>query len=293
MQSRGLHALTFLAFGFHIGGGALGLVSGTVAVIARKGGRLHRKAGTVFVVSMLVMAVFGCYLAFVMPDQRVNVFISVFALYLVLTAWLAIKRRDGATGRAEKVALLVGTCLCAPFAILSVQLALGLTPLFRSAVPFKGPVLIAIYGFTSVLAIAAIGDAKVVLAGGISGVSRISRHLWRMCLGLTLAAGSGFTNGFARLLPGPYHVPPAFFLPQLIPLGLLVFWMVRIRQANSDAIVLTARRASAGSGAVESHPPRNSHPHRRPARAPAPGRHRQIAHERRSLWHSVGAVYSR
>ena len=32
--------------------------------------------------------------------------------------------------------------------------------------------------------------------------------------GLTLAMGSAFTKGFARLLPGRYHVPLAFFLPQ-------------------------------------------------------------------------------
>jgi uncharacterized membrane protein len=229
VQSPALHALTLLAFALHIGGGSVGLVSGTVAVIARKGGRVHRKAGTVFVLSMVVMAVFGCYLGFVMPDQRVNVFISVFALYLILTAWLAIRRADGRIGPAEKIALLVGVCLCAPFAILSWQLAFGLAPLFKSAVPFKGPVLIAVYGFTSVLVIAALGDAKVVFAGGLSGVSRISRHLWRMCLGLTLAAGSGFTNGFARLLPGPYHVPLAFFLPQFIPVVLLIFWLIRVR----------------------------------------------------------------
>lgn len=227
-----LRALTVLAYALHIGGGAVGLVSGTVAAIARKGGRLHRKGGTVFVVSMTVMAVFGCYLGFVIPDQRVNVFISIFALYLIVTAWLAASRRDSAAGLYEKIALLVGVCLCAPFVILSLQLALGVTPLFKSAVPFKGPVLIAIYGFTTVLVIAALGDARVVLAGGIAGVSRISRHLWRMCLGLTLAAGSGFTNGFARLLPGPYHVPLAFFLPQFVPLGLLIFWLVRVRTAG-------------------------------------------------------------
>jgi uncharacterized membrane protein len=226
-----VRALTLLAFALHIGGGAVGLLSGTVAVIARKGGRLHRKAGTMFVISMTVMAVFGCYLGFVMPDQRVNVFISIFALYLIVTAWLAATRRDGAIGPYDKISLLVGVCLCAPFVILSLQLALGLTPLFKSAVPFKGPVLIAIYGFTAVLVIAALGDARVVVAG-LSGVSRISRHLWRMCLGLTLAAGSGFTNGFARLLPGPYHVPLAFFLPQFIPLGLLIFWMIRVRGAG-------------------------------------------------------------
>jgi hypothetical protein len=66
-----------------------------------------------------------------------------------------------------------------------------------------GAVLVAIYSFTSVLILALVGDARVVLSGALSGVARISRHLWRMCLGLTLAAGSGFTNGFARLLPGP------------------------------------------------------------------------------------------
>jgi hypothetical protein len=38
VQSPVLHALTLVAFALHIGGGAVGLVSGTVAVIARKGG---------------------------------------------------------------------------------------------------------------------------------------------------------------------------------------------------------------------------------------------------------------
>jgi hypothetical protein len=65
--------------------------------------------------------------------------------------------------------MVAAVILCAPFAILSFQLATGMTPLFQSAVPFKGPVLIAIYGFTTVLAIAAVADARVVLAGGISG----------------------------------------------------------------------------------------------------------------------------
>lgn len=44
------------------------------------------------------------------------------------------------------------------------------------------------------------------IAGGISGVARISRHLWRMCLGLTLALGSGL---------------------------LLIFWLIRVRMSGS------------------------------------------------------------
>lgn len=223
------HGITLLAFILHIGGGAIGLVSGTVAALAAKGGSLHRRAGTIFVVSMLVMSVLAIYLAVAEPDQLTNVFIGAFAIYLISTGWMAVRRRPGTGGHFEMIALAIALCLCAPFAILSFQLLVGLPPLFESAVQFKGPVLVAIYSFTSILIVAVIGDARVALARALSGVPRISRHLWRMCLGLTLAAGSGFTNGFARLLPGPYHVPTVFFLPQFLPLGLLVFWMIRVR----------------------------------------------------------------
>jgi hypothetical protein len=53
--------------------------------------------------------------------------------------------------------------------------------------------------------------------------------------------GSAFTNGFARLLPGPYHVPFSFFLPQLFKLAVLLYWLVRVRypgwqrQTNADS----------------------------------------------------------
>jgi uncharacterized membrane protein len=224
-----LHAMTLLAYILHVGAGMIGLASGTVALIARKGGHLHRRAGTVFIAAMVVMAIFAGYLAVAVPDQLVNLFIATFTSYLLATAWMTVRRKPRTAGLFEKIALFIGLCLCAPFAILSFQLATGLTPLFKSAVPFRGPVLIAIYTFTAVLAVATIGDARVVFGGGISGAPRIARHLWRMCLGLTLAAGSAFTNGFARLLPGPYHVPPVFFYPQFVPLALLFFWMIRVR----------------------------------------------------------------
>jgi hypothetical protein len=114
--------------------------------------------------------------------------------------------------------------------LLSFQLATGMQPSFKSAVPLEGPVRIAIYSFTFFVAMAAIGDAKLVLAGGIAGARRIGRHLWRMCLGLTFAAGSAFTNGLPRLLPKTVHVPLIFlFIPQLSSLVLLIFWMIRVR----------------------------------------------------------------
>ena len=61
--------------------------------------------------------------------------------------------------------------------------------------------------------------------GGTSNFATLVTHV----SGLTLAGGSGFTNGLARLLPGPYRVPTAFFIPQFVPLILMIFWMIRVR----------------------------------------------------------------
>ena len=223
-------ALTRLAFGLHIAGGTVGLLAGTVAVLAAKGARLHRAAGTVFLASMLVMAGFADYLAVAIPDQIPNLLVGTFVIYLVATAWLAVRRKEGTIGCAEKMACAVILCLCLPLALLSFELAAGLRPFLRSAVPLEGPVRIALYSVTFLFALAAIGDVRMLWAGGITGVRRIGRHLWRMCLGLAMAAGSAFTNGLPRLLPHGVHVPlPLLFVPQLAVLALLVFWAVRVR----------------------------------------------------------------
>jgi uncharacterized membrane protein len=222
--------VTNLALILHVFAGTVALFAGIVAMSSRKGARVHRVAGTVFFVSMLVMAVFADYLAVAMPDQIPNLFVGTFTIYLVATAWLTVRRKERSAGIPEKIALFVILCLCVPFVILSFQLATGLKPSFKSAVPLEGPVRIAIYCFTFFVAMAAIGDARLVLAGGITGARRIARHLWRMCLGLTFAAGSAFTNGFPRLLPNTVHVPLLLlFVPQLSSLGVLIFWMVRVR----------------------------------------------------------------
>ncbi len=230
VQTTALSMPTLLAFALHIGGGAVALVSGTIAATATKGGRLHRRAGNVFFAAMIVMAIFAIWLAIVMPDQLVNTVIGTFTLYLVATAWLTVQRKEGTSGAAEKAMLAVIVILFAPFGLLAFQLAFGFEPFLKSAVPFEGPVLVAVYVFAAVTALAAIADARVVLAGGITGVSRIARHLWRMLAGLMLAAGSAFTNGIARLVPHAWHVPfGLYFVPQLLVFVLLVFWLIRVR----------------------------------------------------------------
>lgn len=141
-------ALAFSLRILHVIAGTIALFAGIVAMPSRKGARAHRMAGTIFFVSMLVMAAFADYLAVAIPEKIPNLFIGTFTIYLVATAWLTVRRKERSVGIPEKIALFVILCLFIPFVILSFQLATGLKPSFESAVPLEGPVRIAIYSFT-------------------------------------------------------------------------------------------------------------------------------------------------
>src|SRR6266403_1551480 len=86
----------------HICGGTLGLLSGTAAMSFRKGSPRHVLAGKVFVASMLTMAVFAVYLA-ITRHQPNNIGGGILTFYLIGTAWLTARRRDGETSRLDWV----------------------------------------------------------------------------------------------------------------------------------------------------------------------------------------------
>src|SRR5690242_18907181 len=90
----------------HILGGTVGLVSGTAAILFRKGSPRHVLAGRVFVASMLTMAVFATYMAIV-KHQPNNIGGGILTFYLIATAWVTARRRDGETSRWDWIALLI------------------------------------------------------------------------------------------------------------------------------------------------------------------------------------------
>jgi hypothetical protein len=97
----------------------------------------------------------------------------------------------------------------------------------------------------SVMLLAAAGDVRMLLRGGVFGGKRIARHLWRMCFGLFIAAGSFFlgpSNRPLRLLSAVgigQHLSSVLFSTTLylilsvLPLILLIFWLVRVRFSNA------------------------------------------------------------
>jgi uncharacterized membrane protein len=205
----------------HISGGIVGLLSGTVAMIYRKGSRGHRLSGDVFVVSMLTMAVAAECLA-IMKHQMNNAFGGVLTFYLISTAWLTARRREGETSRYDWGALVFALAVAGGILTYGIEVARGRI-ITHDGVP------IGMYFFLgSIALLAAAGDIRMLVRGGISGKQRIARHLWRMCFGLFIATGSLFL-GQQQVFPDFIRESNLLFVSAILPLPLLIYWMLRVR----------------------------------------------------------------
>jgi uncharacterized membrane protein len=211
----------------HVSAGCLGILSGAAALSVRKGERLHRAFGTVFFLSMLTVSTLAVYLAIFAPPTAAggappsaSVSIGILTIYLVATAWMTVRRTEGSIGRFEKGALFVA---------LSVTAALLIFGLHAASIPTARPGgYVPYFIFASFAAFAAAGDLRLILRGGISGVRRIARHLWRMCFALFFAA-SFFFLGQQKVMPVYMHGSPLLLALGIAPLLVMIFWLIRVR----------------------------------------------------------------
>jgi hypothetical protein len=210
---------------FHICAGISGLLSGTVAMSFRKGSGRHRVAGNIFVISMVSLSASAAYLA-LMKQQMGNFLGGIFTFYLVVTAWATARRRDGGTGIFDWGALLVALAVVASYATYGLEAARSPTGLIYGA-PAG---LYFVFGFLAMLS--ATGDVRMLMRRGIFGAQRIARHLWRMCFAVFIASGSFFL-GQQQVFPDWLRKTNVLFIPAILPLPLMIFWLVRVRFTNA------------------------------------------------------------
>lgn len=214
-----LHFAATLLLVLHIAGGSMGILSGGVAMFARKGGRWHAVAGTVFFVSMLTMAgVAVCTAPFLADGRWTNTTAAAFTLYLITTAWATVRRRPGTTGAFERgiVVLPIGIAV----------MGLALIPYGAMTGRMEG--FETIYMFAVICALAAVSDIRMIRRGGVVGRDRLVRHLWRMGAALFVATGS-FFFGQQDKIPAAILATPLPSILGIAPLPLMAFWWIRTR----------------------------------------------------------------
>lgn len=208
----------------HIAAGSIGIVSGMAALALRKGGRGHRIAGNLFFVSILIMSAIGACVAAFLPS-RISVVAGALTFYLAATSWVTVRRKPGEIGRFELAAFLFASGIALAGLAIGVQTVTSPTGRLDGLPP--QPVLV----FAAVAALAAVSDLRMIRRPGIFGPQRIARHLWRMCSALLIAAFSFFL-GQQKVMPASMRGSPLLFVPEIVIIGSMIYWLVRMRFAR-------------------------------------------------------------
>ena len=151
----------------HIGAGGAGLLSGAAAFAVRKGGRLHRLAGGVFIVSMLIMSAIGAAVSPFLP-QKPNVVPRLFTFYLVATGWMAARRRDD-HGRPFEIAGMLFA-----LAIVATGVNFGLMAAHSPTGRLDGDAPSDYYTFAALPALACALDLHVILRRRLASAQRMA-----------------------------------------------------------------------------------------------------------------------
>ena len=227
---------------FHIIAGSIAIIAGFISVFAVKGLKVHRKSGMVFVYAMVVLSLTGAVIA-TLRHQTANIIGGSLAFYMVTTAFLTVRPRNQRSRWIDAGAFVVGITVSAA------AIKIGFDALNSATGTNNGVPAGMLFFFGVVALLAALGDIRMMLAGGLTGAHRIARHLWRMCFSLFIASGSFFL-GQAKVIPKPIRIFPLLAIPALLPLVLLLYWMVRVlftkwyrRRADSFRPTLVQRSA--------------------------------------------------
>lgn len=205
----------------HVAAGGLAIVLGAAALASRKGGSVHRRAGLIFVAAMVVMGLSAAVLG--------NVLGGLMTVYFVVTALTTVRPATLWTRTVGVVAP------CVAIGIALVDLVLGLRAATASGGPPDGVPAPMYFLLAGVLSLAAAGDVRVLRSGAPRGPARLTRHLWRMCFALFIAAGSFFSirERVAAVLPDPFTSVPMRMLPILLVFGAMFYWLWRVRGSGA------------------------------------------------------------
>ena len=217
-----LQALVPMILPVHVLAGVLALVFGYLALYATKGATLHRRSGMLFVGVMVAMSLSGALMdALKLSRVSVNVIAGLLTFYCVTTALLTVRRQPQEFPWINRAGAVVG------FTVSVLAFNAGIE-LLSSGRPETIPCFI--FGIVAMLA--AIGDVRMIRAGGIVGTRRIKRHLWRMCFAMWVAAASFFW-GPPNRVPELIRIPALQAFAVLLPIFAMVYWLWRLRARKS------------------------------------------------------------
>lgn len=206
----------------HVSLGTVAIAAGAGALLATKGGPLHRRSGTLFALTMGTASLLGAILGLMAPAEYYITFhAGLLGLTLIAGSWLTVRLPGRHRGIAMSIISLINLANLGGLVFAGAQAA-GMPD--GRWLGFAAEDYLFLAGMTG---FAAIGDLTLVFRKTLSDRHRIARHLWRMCLGFFIAAGSAFTGPGAEVFPDMVQRSGLLALPELLIFLALLFWLIR------------------------------------------------------------------
>ncbi|WP_223669572.1 DUF2306 domain-containing protein [Kangiella shandongensis] len=205
----------------HFSSGVIAILSGFLAMFARKGKIVHRRSGTVFVVTMLIMAGAGVWLA-VERNVMISLLVGVLTSYFVLTAWLSVGQRITQYRWFSHALSLIalGVAIAAVYyGVEAKNSADGKFDGFSSA-PY--------FAFAGVAGFALLLDLLMMKNGGVKGKHKTARHLWRMSFPLYIATTSFFEGPGVIVFPESIQGSWILSIPGLLVIIMMIVGLVAV-----------------------------------------------------------------
>jgi hypothetical protein len=215
----------------HIATGTIAVLAGAIALAARKGHSVHIWSGRVFAVSMILSSIIGAGLGLFKADQFYITFhAGILSVTLIGSSLLTLR-----APRGNGVHVAINS---ANFLNVIALVAIGSHALAQpGGIAFGFPA--DDYFFLAAMAfMAAACDVSLIWRKPLGNPHRIARHLWRMCFGFFIAAGSAFTGPGASAFPEMIRNSGILSLPELVIFLSMLFWLVwtlRRKPAPSEA----------------------------------------------------------
>ena len=207
----------------HIASGAIAVLMGAITFAVRKGATSHINAGRVFTVAMGISSFLGAILGLIKYETFYITFhAGILGMTLVLSGWLLAKVRTGHRG-----ALLVAIG-CVNLLNTAGLVAAGSCALTLPEQTLRGFAAADYFFLAGMAGVALINDLVILLCKTLTYKHRIAQHLWRMCIGFFIAAGSAFTGPGAGIFSEAVRDSGILSLPELTIILLMLFWLFRI-----------------------------------------------------------------
>jgi len=192
-------SVAFATLLVHIIAGSTAMLCGALALLSVKGGRVHRRAGTVFLVVMILIGLSTIVLTFIRPNLFL-LFLGLFGLYLVIWGRLALTRKRLAPGQPGPRSHLLPTLL------------FGLSSLAFLAVALRNgaPIFVVFVGLALLLVRGHLGRLR---HGGEHRLHWLADHVF----GFSIAYIAGLTA--VLVVNTTPHLPPTLPLLFLVWLG--------------------------------------------------------------------------